>query len=262
MKLIINQSYCALPYIFDNAKVLRQRSTKAEQHLWKMIRNSQLMGFKFRRQHPLKYFIADFYCHEALLVIELDGSIHELENIKQNAFLNGSSTETMLAVEYSYIACPFCFKQFQDTKLDPILKAQYGDKIAFGFKQNRGVNHKGTEAKAIASLCAQKIGGDAAYIKFYKSVMDKSTNEGGVMDVTKLPEVAKAAGLDVAKWQQCVDKKDTAALFAAQTSEAQKYNLAGTPGTLLINLTTGKYETVEGAYPFSTFSTKIDALMK
>jgi cyclase len=83
MKLIINQSYCALPYIFDNAKVLRQRSTKAEQHLWKMIRNRQLMGFKFRRQHPLKYFIADFYCHEALLVIELDGSIHELENIKQ-----------------------------------------------------------------------------------------------------------------------------------------------------------------------------------
>ena len=83
MKPIINQSYCALPYIFDNAKALRQRSTKAEQYLWQMIRNRQLMGFKFRRQHPLKYFIADFYCHEALLVIELDGSIHELENIKK-----------------------------------------------------------------------------------------------------------------------------------------------------------------------------------
>lgn len=41
------------------------------------------MGFKFRRQYPLKYFIVDFYCHEALLVIELDGDIHELENIKQ-----------------------------------------------------------------------------------------------------------------------------------------------------------------------------------
>jgi cyclase len=84
MKPIINQSYCALPYIFDNAKALRQRSTTAEQHLWKMIRNRQLMDFKFRRQHPLKYFIADFYCHEALLIIELDGSIHEIENIKQN----------------------------------------------------------------------------------------------------------------------------------------------------------------------------------
>ena len=41
------------------------------------------MGFKFRRQHPLKYFIADFYCHEAKLVVELDGNIHELENIKE-----------------------------------------------------------------------------------------------------------------------------------------------------------------------------------
>lgn len=33
------------------------------------------MGFKFRRQHPLKYFIVDFYCREALLVIEIDGDI-------------------------------------------------------------------------------------------------------------------------------------------------------------------------------------------
>lgn len=82
MKPIINQSYAATSYLFDNAKALRKRSTKAEKHFWQMIRNRQLMGFKFRRQHPLKYFIADFYCHEALLVIELDGNIHDLENIK------------------------------------------------------------------------------------------------------------------------------------------------------------------------------------
>ena len=48
-----------------------------------MIRNRKVGGFKFRRQHPLKYFIADFYCHEALLVIEADGTIHDLETIQQ-----------------------------------------------------------------------------------------------------------------------------------------------------------------------------------
>lgn len=48
-----------------------------------IIRNRQILGFKFRRQHPIKCFIADFYCHEAFLVIELDGSINELEHIKQ-----------------------------------------------------------------------------------------------------------------------------------------------------------------------------------
>ena len=83
MKPIINQSYAAASYLFDNTKALRKRSTTAELLFWKMIRNRQIMGFKFRRLHPLKYFIADFYCHEAMLVIELDGSIHELENIKQ-----------------------------------------------------------------------------------------------------------------------------------------------------------------------------------
>ena len=48
-----------------------------------MARNRKILGLKFRRQHPLNYFIADFYCHEALLVIEIDGSIHDLEEVKQ-----------------------------------------------------------------------------------------------------------------------------------------------------------------------------------
>jgi cyclase len=82
MNKIINQSYGASKYLFDNAKLLRKKGTSAEQFLWTIIRNRKILGFKFRRQHPIKYFIADFYCHEAFLVIELDGNIHELENIK------------------------------------------------------------------------------------------------------------------------------------------------------------------------------------
>ena len=75
--------YGASKRIFDNANALRKKSTAAEDLLWQLIRNRHIMGYKFRRQHPLKHYIADFYCHEALLVIELDGSIHELEHIKQ-----------------------------------------------------------------------------------------------------------------------------------------------------------------------------------
>ncbi len=83
MKGKTTQHYGAPKYIFDNAKVLRKRSTSAEDLLWQIIRNRKVTGLKFRRQHPLNYFIADFYCHEALLVIELDGSIHELKHIKE-----------------------------------------------------------------------------------------------------------------------------------------------------------------------------------
>lgn len=66
----------ASPKLFEFARTLRQNSTEAEKLLWQQIRNKQIDNLKFRRQHPLEKYIADFYCHEKKLVIELDGSIH------------------------------------------------------------------------------------------------------------------------------------------------------------------------------------------
>ncbi|WP_034341916.1 endonuclease domain-containing protein [Deinococcus misasensis] len=59
----------------QRARTLRHKSTPAEETLWQHLRNRQL-GAKFRRQHPLPPFYADFFCAEHLLVIELDGSSH------------------------------------------------------------------------------------------------------------------------------------------------------------------------------------------
>ena len=58
------------------ARALRQTSTDAELLLWHRLRNRHLAGFKFRRQHPIGPFFADFACLEALLVVELDGGQH------------------------------------------------------------------------------------------------------------------------------------------------------------------------------------------
>lgn len=67
--------------IFENAKALRRSATEAEQILWQQLRNKKLNGLKFRRQHPIDKWIADFYCHEKKLVIELDGSVHNDKEI-------------------------------------------------------------------------------------------------------------------------------------------------------------------------------------
>ncbi|MCH7606004.1 MAG: endonuclease domain-containing protein, partial [Chloroflexi bacterium] len=64
------------------ARRLRGRSTGAEETLWGCLRNRRMSGAKFRRQHPLGRYIADFYCHEARLVIELEGPIHEKDDQK------------------------------------------------------------------------------------------------------------------------------------------------------------------------------------
>jgi len=74
----------------DAARQLRLDQTDAEQRLWLRLRNSQLKGFKFRRQYPTGPFFADFFCQEAKLVIELDGSQHADESEqdeRRSAFL-------------------------------------------------------------------------------------------------------------------------------------------------------------------------------
>jgi len=55
---------------------MRRDATDAEARLWRLLRNRQLGGWKFRRQHPAGPFVLDFYCHEAKLAIEVDGAGH------------------------------------------------------------------------------------------------------------------------------------------------------------------------------------------
>ncbi len=186
----------------------------------------------------------------------------EVKKILDDASIEGNKQASIIAIEYSDMECPFCMKQYHDTKLFPELLAQYEDKISVAFKNNRWVNHRWTEAKAIGALCAGKIGGDSAYQKFYKGVMDKSTSNDVLFNVADLWSLAKTLWLDVTKWQSCVDSKETLARFTAQTIEAQKLWLGGTPGTLVLNTKTGKYATIEWAYPIASFTAKIDELLR
>jgi very-short-patch-repair endonuclease len=62
----------------------RRSSTAAEHKLWMHLRNRQLHGAKFRRQHPISQYIVGFFCLEARLVIELDGGWHG-EDLKRIA---------------------------------------------------------------------------------------------------------------------------------------------------------------------------------
>jgi len=77
-------NYGASIEIVERARDLRKRMTDTEILLWSHLRNKKLNGFKFRRQHPIWIFIADFYCHEVKLVVELDGGIHQQKEIKEH----------------------------------------------------------------------------------------------------------------------------------------------------------------------------------
>jgi very-short-patch-repair endonuclease len=64
-------------YVVQLAKDMRNNMTEAEKLLWAKLKNRKLSGYKFRNQHPVYRYILDFYCHEKLLAIEIDGDIHK-----------------------------------------------------------------------------------------------------------------------------------------------------------------------------------------
>ncbi len=66
------------------ARKMRKDGTKAEACLWKYVLRAKMMkGYSFRRQRPIANYIVDFLCKELMLVIEIDGSIHDLEEVRQ-----------------------------------------------------------------------------------------------------------------------------------------------------------------------------------
>ncbi len=74
--------YGAGPMVFELAKKLRNNVTPTEMILWGRLKE-YFPQVKFRRQHPISLYIVDIYCHTAKLVIEIDGSIHDLEEVKR-----------------------------------------------------------------------------------------------------------------------------------------------------------------------------------
>lgn len=87
-----NMFYKAHPLIFKRAAELRDNPTDTEEILWNYLRQSQL-GIKFRRQHPASCYVLDFYAHKIKLAIEIDGSVHSLDDVKRN------DTERQAALE-------------------------------------------------------------------------------------------------------------------------------------------------------------------
>jgi very-short-patch-repair endonuclease len=79
----VSMFYNIKPHIFEKAKALRNNMTEAELLLWEQLKGKKMLGLRFRPQHPIDIFIADFYCHPIKLVIEVDGEIHMSKEQKE-----------------------------------------------------------------------------------------------------------------------------------------------------------------------------------
>ena len=65
----------------DRARKLRQSSGRAEESVWSVLRGGRIDGHKFRRQHPIGPYFVDFACDRLRLIIEIDGGVHQLDEV-------------------------------------------------------------------------------------------------------------------------------------------------------------------------------------
>ena len=134
----------ATPDLFSKANELRiERKTEAEDALWQHLRNRQVENCKFRRQHPLGHFIADFYCHEKHLVIEVDGGYHlteeqkaydeaRTEAINQYGIQVVRFTNEQVLTDMDYVISEI--RSILAPHLDPLLEERAKGEIDLGFK--------------------------------------------------------------------------------------------------------------------------------
>lgn len=91
--------------ISPHAAQLRRNRTDAEDRFWRIFRNRQLDGYKFRVQHTIGLYAADFTCLEAMLIVEIDGGQHSPErDARRTAFLESQGFEVLRFWDHDVLA--------------------------------------------------------------------------------------------------------------------------------------------------------------
>jgi very-short-patch-repair endonuclease len=99
MKHQLPMYYGAAMELFKYAEQMRYAPTEAEAAAWLMLSSNPFKGYRFRRQHPLATYIADFYSHSLRMVIEIDGGYHlDKEQKKYDDFRDEDTQELGIAV--------------------------------------------------------------------------------------------------------------------------------------------------------------------
>ena len=169
-------------------------------------------------------------------------------NLKDEPF-SGAKDGKVTIVEYSDFQCPYC-KRGYDTIETQVLK-QYEGKVKFYFRHYPLPFHPWAMPGAIAAECA-KVQKPEAFWTLYHSYFEHQADVNPTNVKEKGAEYLKDSGIDMAKWNDCFDKKATQDKVSAQQTEGQGLGVTGTPA-FFIN---GRM--LVGAQPFEQFKNVID----
>lgn len=169
-------------FLKDFAKQNRKNATEAEDKLWQEVRNRNIAGFKFRRQHPIAGFIPDFVCLEQKLIIEIDGEYHnDQEQIKYD------SARTEWLKEHNYSFLRFTNEEVltkMPLVLQEISEALQHSKMNFKSSESGPPSPLERELEGEVSIVAAvtEIGGEKDLEKGLQNAIDAKDSVGGIVE--------------------------------------------------------------------------------
>ncbi len=156
----------------------------------------------------------------------------------------GSKDAKVTIVEFSDFECPFCGKAAATVSE---IKKKYGDKVRVAFKHFPLPMHSNAKPASEASLCVRELN-EKAFWKFH----DTAFKNQQALDAANLEKYAKEAGVDVAKFKECVASKRFAGAVEKDLQYGEKLGVRSTP-TFFVN-----GQLLSGALPIESFSEVID----
>jgi protein-disulfide isomerase len=180
----------------------------------------------------------------------------DLTAITKDSYMRGDKSASILWIEYSDLECPFC-KRLHDSGAIKNLEAKHGNKLAFVFKHYPLPFHPTALPAALSAECVGELGGSTKFYDFIEKIFVKGTPSASVIDA-----VITEVGADAKKVKACVDAQKYKAKVDAHMAEGStKFGVNGTPGNVIINTKTGKYEVISGAQPEANFDAAITRLL-
>lgn len=172
--------------------------------------------------------------------------------------LGNLQTASVIVVEYSDLECPFC-KTFHATMHQIMTTYKSGGKVAWVYRHFPLNIHPKATNEALASECVASLGGNDAFWKFIDRVFEV-TPSNNQLDPAELPKLAKAAGVDVTKFDTCMSSGTYKQKIDASIQDAMKAGGDGTPFSIIISKQ-GDVIPLVGAYPFEDVKQIIDSLL-
>ncbi len=181
----------------------------------------------------------------------LDVSITDTDHV-----LGNPDTATITIIEWSDIECPYC-KRFHATV--HALQDAYPEDVAIVFRQfPLDSLHQNARTEAESSECVNELGGNTAFWTYLDSLYE-TTNSNDGLDLSLMPGLAQAAGIDGAAFSACLESERHAETVVAQADLAEPFGVRGTPFSVFL-LQDGTYYTVPGAYPGDLLALTIEAV--